>query len=124
MPPPQVLPSQNRQIKSDRPQQDAAIGTQQDAGRNRRTGRGPELATSRVEDARLRTNFCTSGMHSIQSGGRAIERGRGKKDLQSFGEFGGSIVRQEWTQRRQDKSDSRGAFGSHSPGKVGNDQAG
>ena len=121
-------PRQNRQIKSDRRQQDTAIGTQQDAGRNRRAGRGPELATSLVERARLCPNRCptlgTSRMHSIQSSGRAIESERCKEDLQSFGEHGGGIVREERTQRRQDKSDSRRAFGNRPAGKVGNDQAG
>ena len=75
-------PRQDRQIKSDRRQQDAAIGTQQYAGRNRRAGRGPELAASLVEYARL----YVSRMHPIQRSGRAIESERCKEDLQSFGE--------------------------------------
>jgi len=105
----------HRQIKSDRRQQNAAIGTQQDAGCNRRAGRGPEPAGAFPR---------TSRTHLIQSGDRAIESERGKKNLQSFGECGGGVICQEWTQRRQNKSDSRRPFGDCAAGKVGNDQAG
>ena len=63
-------------------------------------------------------------MHPIQRCRRAIESKRGKEDLQSFGQPGGGIVRQEWTQRRQQKRNSRRPFGDRPPGQVGNDQAG
>src|SRR5208282_2489788 len=110
-----MLPSQDRQIKRDRRKQDAAIGTQQDAGRNRRAGRGPELVNAHPP---------ASLLHPAQGGGRAIQSERGKEDLQSFGERGDGIVREEGTQRGQDKSDSRRAFGNRAAGEVGKNQAG
>jgi hypothetical protein len=44
-----TLPRKHRQIKRDRRQQDAAVGAQQDTGRNRRAGRGPELAGTPIK---------------------------------------------------------------------------
>jgi len=60
----------------------------------------------------------------LQAGDGAVEGERGEEDFESFGQGGGRVIREEWTERGEGEGDAGGAGGDGAAGEIGDEEAG